>query len=195
MPRISYGFFLFSAADLLSTPQLLTFMQGREGWRIPIVGFRYIGPVLSLTHFPIEPLPHFLPSVQVAPSGWRQLPAQVGLGQVGPDQVGRQSPAQVGPGQVGPLRSAPLRLASVRLAPLRLALSGWPISLALVRLAPPVAQVGPVRLAPLSLALVRLAPLRLALVRLALLRLARSGWPRSQLRPSQVGLDRLHFIH
>jgi len=37
--RISYGFLFFSAADLMSRPQLLAFMQGRDGWRIPIEGF------------------------------------------------------------------------------------------------------------------------------------------------------------
>ena len=109
-PEYRMGFFLFSVVDLLSTPQLLTFMQGREGWRIPIEGthltgisrgFAFLSAVdlLSLTHFPIEPLRHFLPSVQVAPV------------------------------RLAPLRSAPPSLAIYRLARLRLA----PVRLALVR--------------------------------------------------------------
>ncbi|MDA1031677.1 MAG: hypothetical protein O3A56_09525 [Proteobacteria bacterium] len=42
---ISYGFSFFSSADLLSKPQLLSFMQGRDGWRIPIQDFH--GPLYS----------------------------------------------------------------------------------------------------------------------------------------------------
>ena len=162
LPRISYGFFLFSAADLLSTPQLLTFMQGREGWRIPMkapnrILWSFISvDLLSLTHFPIEPLPHFLPSVQVAPIRLAQLRLafRSGWPYTGWPLV-----------RLALYRLAPLRLATLRLAPLRLA-QGMVAPLRLARQFGP-SQVGPVqvgiyRLARLSVAFCRLAPLRLA---------------------------------